>query len=100
MLKISYFFLSHLFSVCMCVSEQLWLHRCDESLKAGSLGRHNTTAGCPALHLTNPLAALALQTSHSFPSPFLQYFASSVFITSQNRLQWHRDQLDCETPFE
>lgn len=76
---------------------KLWLCRCNESLKADSLARHNTTAGCPALHLTNPLAPLALLTSHRFSSPFLQCLTSSVFITSYDKLQWYRDRLGCET---
>lgn len=82
---------------CYTVSVQLWLCRCNESLKADSLARHNTTAGCPALHLTNPLAPLALLTSHRFSSPFLQCLTSSVFITSYDKLQWYWDRLDCET---
>lgn len=65
-LLLSHKVLFHWFSLCVCVCVQLWLHRCDESLKADSLARYNTTAGCPTLHLTYPLAPLALLTSHPF----------------------------------
>ena len=103
------FLFASLSRVCACVCVCMYVRVCARSCGYTGVMRaqrrflqQGTTPQLDAPHsiwLTLSLRSLfsPLILSHF---RFSNTAASSVFITSQNRLRWHRDQLDFETPFE
>lgn len=82
--------------VCAAVVTQVWWE--PEGGFSSKVQHHSWMPHTPSD--LPPRSARSSHLSSFLRLHFSSTATSSVFITSQNRLQWHRDQLDCETSFE